>query len=106
MIESICELITVLLCTMIAPFCAVLVYYVIPNILQMCSDEWISVEDRLPDNENERVLVFLKDADFTKPIGFNKIDTDRYIDGKWVRWGRYVTHWMPLPDAPKMKGGK
>ncbi len=67
--------------------------------------EWISVEDRLPDNGLERVLVFLRDDDFTKPIGENKIDTDRYLDGKWVRWGRFVTHWMPLPEPPKMKGG-
>ena len=62
---------------------------------------WISVEDALPQSETERVLVFLKDADFTKPIGVNKIDTDRYVGGVWVRWGRYVTHWMPLPDPPK-----
>lgn len=66
--------------------------------------EWISVEDRLPKNGLARVLVFLKDADFTKPIGMSKIDTDRYIDGKWVRWGEYVTHWMILPAPPKMKG--
>ena len=62
---------------------------------------WISVEDALPQSETERVLVFLKDADFTKPIGVNKIDTDRYVGGVWVRWGRYVTHWTPLPDPPK-----
>lgn len=68
--------------------------------------EWISVEDDLPKNQLARVLVFLKDDEFTKPIGFNKIDTDRYIDGKWVRWGKYVTHWMPLPEPPKMKGGE
>ena len=67
--------------------------------------EWISVNERLPENELERVLVFLKDEEFTKPIGDNKIDTDRFIDGKWVRWGRYITHWMPLPEVPKMKGG-
>jgi len=65
---------------------------------------WISVEDALPQSETERVLVFLKDADFTKPIGVNKIDTDRYVDSKWVRWGRYVTHWMPLSELPKVKG--
>ncbi len=63
--------------------------------------KWISVKDRLPENNLARVLVFLKDDEFTKPIGFNKIDTDRCIDGKWVRWGKYVTHWMPLPEPPK-----
>lgn len=62
---------------------------------------WISVEERLPDNNTERVLVLLADDDFTKPIGENKIDTDRFVDGKWVRWWRFVTHWMPLPEPPK-----
>ena len=63
--------------------------------------EWISVDDRLPKNNLARVLVYIKANDFTRPIGFNRIDTDRCIDGKWVRWGENVTHWMPLPAAPK-----
>lgn len=63
--------------------------------------EWISVKDDTPKNGMARVLVSLMDDDFTKPIGFNKIDTDRFIDGKWARWGRHVTHWMPLPEPPK-----
>ncbi|MBQ7347776.1 MAG: hypothetical protein IJW55_07450 [Clostridia bacterium] len=49
--------------------------------------------------------VYWGEHDFTKNLGENKIDTDRYVDGKWVRWGKYVTHWMSLPEAPKMKGG-
>ena len=63
--------------------------------------EWISVEDDTPKDGEKRVQVFLRDDDFTKPIGENKIDTDRFIDGKWVRWGKHVTHWMSLPDPPK-----
>lgn len=63
--------------------------------------EWISVNDRTPTNSLVRVLVSLKNDEFTKNIGFNKIDTDRWIDGKWVRWGERVTHWMPLPKPPK-----
>ena len=62
--------------------------------------EWISVEDRLPD-ENVRVLVWLQDD--AKP--FTHIDTDRRLHGKWVRWVTDITHWMQLPEPPKMKGG-
>ena len=60
--------------------------------------EWISVKYRLPGDGEERVMVALNTEEY---IGGNKIDTDRYLDGRWVRWGDSVTHWMPLPDAPK-----
>lgn len=58
-------------------------------------NEWISVKDRLPETR-KRVLVFIK-----KPANYTSIDTDRIVDDRWVRWGRYVTHWMPLPEPPK-----
>ena len=60
--------------------------------------EWISVEDRLPDDENHRVLAACV-GDY--PIGYPRIDTDRYTRGHWVRYGNDVTHWMPLPQPPK-----
>lgn len=59
--------------------------------------EWISVEERLPE-EDIRVLVWLNtDRSYTK------IDTDRRFEGKWVRWSTDVTHWMPLPAPPTEK---
>lgn len=88
-------------------YCACRVYEVCRNLYNegyRKQSGWISVEERLPDNNTERVLVLLADDDFTRPIGENKIDTDRFVDGKWVRWWRFVTHWMPLPEPPKMKG--
>lgn len=58
---------------------------------------WISVKDRLPEND-DRVLVYLDSE-----RGYTKIDTDGiyYRGGQWVRWGNDVTHWMPLPTPPK-----
>lgn len=64
-------------------------------------DEWISVEERLPETP-DRVLVYLN-ADSTGRSGF--IDTDRILNGRWVRWGSNVDYWMALPQPPKMKGG-
>ena len=57
---------------------------------------WVSVEKRLPD-ENVRVLVFLPDVDALLP---QRMDTDRVVNGRWVRWYTGVTHWMPLPALP------
>ena len=60
------------------------------------TESWIDINERLPE-ENIRVLVALsrKRGDYTS------IDTDRMEKGKWIRWGRRVTHWMSLPELPK-----
>ena len=64
--------------------------------------QWISVKDRLP-NEDTRVLV---DVNIKKLDAntYTYFDTDRLLNGKWVRWNSYVTHWMLLPEPPKAKG--
>jgi hypothetical protein len=59
--------------------------------------EWISVEERLP-AEDVRVLVWLRKDHLTT---YTRIDTDRHLNGVWVRWYESVTHWMPLPEPPK-----
>ncbi len=59
--------------------------------------EWISVDEALP-KKYENVLVCCA----------NIVGTD-FIMAKGV-WYRHlhneVTHWMPLPEPPKMKGGE
>lgn len=67
---------------------------------------WISVDERLPEDGRERVLVFIKGAYHI--IGHPDVDTDRFVHGKWVRWNGSVTHWMPLPEPPgaDMRGGE
>lgn len=112
--------------------------------------EWISVEDRLP-NEGEYVLIFtgsihvaeikkgiseeerkrMRNGEISDPklLMWTLSEGNHYVprsclysegdvDGNntvpycWrarsgsMRWlGQDVTHWMPLPEAPKMKGG-
>ena len=63
----------------------------------MGKQKWIPVTERLPD-EDVRVLVWLV-AD--NPSKYTRIDTDRRHDSRWVRWEKYVTHWMPLPEPPE-----
>lgn len=60
--------------------------------------KWISVKEKLPE-ENVRVLVWLKEND-----SYTRIDTDRLGHSSvtfWVRWGKYVTHWCPIPESLK-----
>lgn len=59
---------------------------------------WIPVTERLPEDDKRRVLAVCI-GDY--PIGYPKIDTDRYVRGHWVRYGNDVTYWMPLPKSPK-----
>ena len=61
--------------------------------------EWISVEERLPDRQGQfliadedsgvRVALWMKQLGWVSQFSSNKI-----------------THWMPLPEPPKMKGGE
>jgi len=67
--------------------------------------KWISVKDRLPDSDNQYVLLYsrplnliyegtLKGGSFFygDKMGFSKDIDDEDCD---------VTHWMPLPDPPE-----
>ena len=53
--------------------------------------EWIPVSERLPDEE---VRVLATD-------GTDVFDSE-YMSGNW-EWCADVTHWMPLPEPPKVK---
>ena len=57
--------------------------------------QWISVDDRLPENGID-VLVYVRDG---------TIDTAYYsLCGYWecyTSMSNAVSHWMPLPKAPK-----
>jgi len=56
---------------------------------------WIPVSERLPE-EGHKVLVLLTD-------GAISIDLIYGNDFLYENWVGDITHWMPLPDAPKVK---
>ena len=69
--------------------------------------EWISVEDRLPE-DTQMCLAYatvyfvpdhVDDCDYCERI----IVTKYYKEFGFMDWD--VHYWMPLPEAPKMKGG-
>ena len=63
--------------------------------------QWISVEERLPIDRLKKYLVAFRDA------GGPIVDMARYFpsDGwtcdNWDVPQKLITHWMPLPEAPK-----
>ena len=78
--------------------------------------EWISVEERLPE-PNEECLVSARVGDrvvidlgkivkcwngLTNKYGFTWMITNDWDEGE----GCEITHWMPLPEPPQMKGGE
>ena len=67
--------------------------------------EWISVDDRLPE-EGEYVLCVLKGFNYGGKIQVCKfVPADKFKDKPYFAHFRngfpFVTHWMPLPQLPK-----
>jgi len=65
--------------------------------------DWISVEDRLPDNST-----YIKDTDICHVLATDGKDVTLLLyrhDGGWKdaagRGVSNVTHWMPVPEPPK-----
>lgn len=69
--------------------------------------KWISVDDRLPDQSGE-VLVIVSgnpQKNITLNFAYELAEYDPYdgwIMEMWPEWeDTVVTHWMPLPEPPK-----
>ena len=63
--------------------------------------EWISVRDRLPEDQVE-VLVATRSKNGVRNIDKGYLAIDHFIH----RGCAEVTHWMPLPEPPKEDAGK
>ncbi|NCD71316.1 DUF551 domain-containing protein [Mucilaginibacter agri] len=64
--------------------------------------DWIAVQDKLPlDNEPVLVLISTEDDDYTR---FNNMQVAYHVSKQWIGKDSGlcdVTHWLPLPPAPK-----
>lgn len=72
--------------------------------------EWISVDERLPTEQKEYLAYYgfdNGDGDlgmmFTGVLTYFAYDKKPHFQHEDLRLR--VTHWMPLPEPPKMKGG-
>lgn len=73
------------------------------------SEAWISVEDRLPDEPGLYLIVCegkVKAAYRQANLIFGVYWNNDMHGGFSIIPESKVTHWMPLPEAPKMKGGE
>lgn len=71
-----------------------------------CKQEWISVDERLP-LVSGKYVCGVKDKNgntWTVPADWN-LEMKMWF-GEFGEIKNMVSHWMPLPEAPKMKGGK
>ena len=64
--------------------------------------EWTSVDERLPESSDIECLLYLDNGQIT--IGWYHVSAGAFVEGG-IAVINIVTHWMPLPEAPKMKGG-
>jgi hypothetical protein len=80
--------------------------------------QWISVDERLPDDYNDYLVVvkhkyeYEDEWEYDVDVGGPALGDDGYIDHFWETYHDWevgeechITHWMPLPEPPKMKGG-
>jgi hypothetical protein len=76
-------------------------------------DSWISVDDRLPENDDEVLIycstdvvqAYLKNGYWKASINVTDSMNDGYVNDRTIcKQGEtfdYVTHWQPLPNPPK-----
>jgi len=64
--------------------------------------EWISVEDRLPEQGDYSVFAAF-DNGSVEPVSSYNFPTDMVHVEDWLRdkVTPKITHWMPLPEPPK-----
>lgn len=64
--------------------------------------KWIPVEERLPEKDKYCFCYSIKYG------GYMFIGYRGWYSGEWMEGGTMhigdVTHWMPLPEPPEMKG--
>ena len=65
--------------------------------------EWISVEDGLPE-KGQHVLCLYPQKDYGSKCVVDYAETADGFFAEQYLFGR-PSHWMPLPEPPKMEGG-
>lgn len=67
--------------------------------MEAAQPKWISVEERLPEETGQMLICIFGQVMCVKHTGNGKIITAD-LD-TWNLRDKYITHWMPLPPAPR-----
>ena len=95
---------------MVREFVALIIERTEKRVREECEPKWISVEERLPEPQTEVWVIWVGviDHKFVSVTGLaylkemsSGFDEWRNLDGEIP--DADVTHWMPLPEAPKKK---
>lgn len=76
-------------------------YFIVSRYLNEAGyrrQEWISVDDKLPEKEGQYLV-------YTGLCGIRVCSFRTSIITDRLSFEYNCTHWMPLPEPPKMKGG-
>ncbi len=77
--------------TLSLPGCLDNLLSAVADMLEKDAPGWISVKDRLP-NDDERVLAYFPEM--------RDSEADIQLSKGWAI-NKFVSHWMPLPKTPK-----
>ncbi len=76
------------------------------------ADEWISVDDRLPESRDDSVLVYFAKSGSIETVHiqdfFDEITAGKNTDGEqmytfgYIQHDQDLTHWQPLPKEPEL----
>ena len=64
----------------------------------LAKSQWISVKDRLPEDNSGLLLVYNSRL---KKIGTSYWNEGIWCGGTWPVTSQFITYWMPIPELPK-----
>lgn len=67
------------------------------------NDSWISVDERLPEEQNREYLVWCESNKCYYTAMLNDRNEWRYFGGNYTQVEEPVTHWHELPERPNLK---